>query len=113
MLPGKLAKGWGSAFAAAAAMVWSVVIAPVEGLNKVKLVVVTTSALSSIPNATPSGGLFKAKVWMALALVRSISERTLFGEAGAVLLPKCAMASQWPSGDIDSELGCGATLIEV
>src|SRR5579872_1147756 len=113
ILPGKLARGCGSVCAATCDRVWSVVTAPVVGSNSVKLVVVTTKARLSMPKATPSGALPRANVWMALFAVKSISDKTLLGDAGAALLPKCAIASQWPSGDMESELGWGATLIDV
>src|SRR5271154_5753421 len=52
-------------------------------------------------------------VCLALLAVRSIRVSAFAGDTGAVLLPKCATSSQWPSGDSEIEPGCGATLMEV
>ena len=70
---------------------------------------VTTSAWPSLPNATPSGGNPRAKVCRANP-ERLMTVSAFFDEPGAKKLPKCATTRYWPSGDSESDPGCGATL---
>src|SRR5579872_2982906 len=78
---GKVPTGCGNVLAATPAMVDSSVVVPDTGSSNRKSVDVTTSAMPSMPKATPNGGLPNAKVcW--LLLVRSMIVSALDDEAG-------------------------------
>src|ERR1700730_1745986 len=109
---GKLAGGCGSVLATTPVMVSSSSVVPDTGSSSRKSVAVTTKARPSIPKATPSGALPKAKVCLPEVL-RSITVTALFDEAGGAALPKCVTTRKRLSGERASELGCAATLIEV
>jgi len=87
MSAGKLAGGTGSVLATTSARVSISSVVPDAGSSSRKSVEVAINARPSIPKATPSGALPRAKVCWPL-VVRSMTVTALAGEPGAVPLPK-------------------------
>src|SRR6185312_11499034 len=82
---GKVCCGCGSDLVACSVKLEIIVVVPTAGSKRMKSLVVTISALLSMPKAPPSGGFASANVCLAFDERRSMSVTLLDGEAGAVL----------------------------